>query len=141
MYKKFVFKLDTKSIKLNLNHFDYKKITLKFIGIYNKIKFNSKVIIILKNNFIEKINIVELDIDESCYDEYSNYNFHSIYKSPIDLSLSSCFSNVYNEEIYNQVMKFIKNIKLVVEKNKLTSIIFSLKKTNIKKIKIKGKIN
>lgn len=38
-------------------------------------------------------------------------------------------------------MKFIKNIKFVIGNGKLSSIIFTLEKTNIKKIKAKGKIN
>ena len=34
-------------------------------------------------------------------------------------------------------MKFIKNIKFIVENNKLSSVIFCLEKTNIKKLKEK----
>lgn len=144
MSKKFKFKLEKKSVKLNLETLDIKKIVLKFIGVYGreKVSFNAKVNIKLNlndiQNLIEKLEIVELEVDK---DNYNNCSFkHNVYTLESLLSSSSS-SVVSDEEIYNHVMKFIKNIKFIVENNKLSSIVFSLEKTNIKKVKVKGKIN
>lgn len=141
MSKKFEFKLEKKSIKLNLETLDIKKIVLKFIGVYGreKVSFNAKVNIKLNfnniQNLIEKVEIVELEVNN-----YNNSSFkHNVYV--LESSSSSCSSSASDEEIYEQVMKFIKNIKFIVENNKLSSIVFSLKNTNIKKVKVKGKIN
>lgn len=144
MSKKIEFKLEKKkSVKLNLETYDIKKIMLKFIGVYGreKTRFNAKVNIKLNynniKNLIEKVEIVELEVDK---DNYNNCLFkHHIYT--LESSSSSCSSIASDEEIYNHVMKFIKNIKFIVENNKLSSIVFSLEKTNIKKVKVKGKIN
>lgn len=142
MSKKFEFKLEKKSIKLNLETTDIKKITLKFIGIYGKkkVNFNAKVNIKLNstniNKLIEMVEIVELNVNN--YDDDNSFK-HNVYT--LDVSSSSSCSAVDDDEIYNQVMKFIKNIKFIAENNKLSSIIFTLEKTNIKKIKVKGKIN
>jgi hypothetical protein len=147
--KKFEFKLSKKSIKLNLEIYDVKKITLKFIGVYGKekINFNAKVNIKLNpnniNKLIEKVEIVELEVNN--HNNHNDYNLfkHNIYTldtSSSSSSSSSC-SSVSDEEIYNQVKKFVKNIKFIGENNKLSSMIFTLEKTNIKKIKLKGKIN
>ena len=143
MSKKFEFKLEKKSVKLNLETSDIKKMVLKFIGVYGreKITFNAKVNIKLNsnniNNLIEKVEIVELEID--------NYNNNSLKRNVYTLDCSSSTSSsqsiASDEEIYDQVMKFIKNIKFIVDNNKLSSIVFSLEKTNINKVKVKGKIN
>lgn len=145
--KKFEFKLSKKSIKLNLEIYDVKKITLKFIGEYGKekIKFNAKVNIKLNpnniNKLIEKVEIVELEVNNH-NNHNDDYLFkHNIYTLDTSSSSSSSCSSVSDEEIYNQVKKFVKNIKFIGENNKLASMIFSLEKTNIKKIKLKGKIN
>lgn len=140
MSNKFEFKLEKKSVNINLETSDIKKIALKFIGIYGKerIAFNGKVNIKLNSNniknLIEKVKIVELEIDN-----YNNNSLkHNVYT--LESSSSSC-SVTSDEEIYNQVMKFIKNIKFITENNKLSSVVFTLEKTNIKKVKGKGKIN
>lgn len=141
MSKKFEFKLEKKSIKLNLETSDIKLIVLKFIGVYGREKttFNAKVNIKLNSNniknLIEKVEIVELEVDN-----YNNNNSfkHNVYTLESSSSSSSVASD---EEIYDQVMKFIKNIKFIAENNKLSSVVFSLEKTNIKKVKVKGKIN
>jgi len=143
MSKKFEFKLEKKSVKLNLDISNIKKIVLKFIGIYGreKITFSAKVNIKLNsnniNNLIEKVEIVELEVD--------NYNDNSLKRNIYTLSSSSSTSSsqsiASDDEIYDQVMKFIKNIKFIAENNKLSSIVFSLEKTNINKVKVKGKIN
>jgi hypothetical protein len=145
MFKKFEFKLEKKSVKLNLETSNVKKIVLKFIGVYGreKITFSTKVNIKLNsnninniNNLIEKVEIVELDVD--------NYNNNSLKRNVYTLDSSSSTSSqsvASDEEIYDQVMKFIKNIKFIADNNKLSSVVFSLEKTNIKKVKVKGKIN
>jgi hypothetical protein len=142
MSKKFEFKLSKKSIKLNLEIYDVKKITLKFIGIYGreKINFNAKVNIKLNLNniekLIEKVEIVELEINNHNDDNLFKHNIYTL-----GTSSSSSSSSVSDEEIYNQVKIFVKNIKFISENKKLLSMIFTLEKTNIKKIKLKGKIN
>ena len=143
MSKKFEFKLEKKSVKLNLETSNIKKIVLKFIGVYGreKIIFSTKVNIKLNsnniNNLIERIEIVELEVDK--YND--NSLKHNIYTLDSSSSTSSSYSIITEEEIYDQVMKFIKNIKFIAENNKLSSIVFSLEKTNINKVKVKGKIN
>ena len=144
MSKRFEFKLEKKkSVKLNLETYNIEKIVLKFIGVYGREKttFNAKVNIKFNfnniKNLIKKVEIVELEVDK---DNYSNSSFkHNIYT--LESSSSSCSSIALDEEIYNHVQKFIKNIKFIVKNNKLSSIVFSLEKTNIKKLKVKGKIN
>lgn len=156
MSKKFEFKLSKKSIKLNLEISSIKKITLKFVGIYGneKIKFNSRVNVKfnLSTQKIKKINIVELEFDkfdkfdkfskcDKYNDEtYSDYSWRSIYLLPNDSCDSSSHSSIVDNEIYEHVLQFIKNIKLVINENKISSLIFNVKNTNIKKMKIKGKI-
>ena len=132
---KFEFKLEKKSVKLNLKISDIKKIVLKFIGVYGREKttFTAKVNIKLNfngiQNLIETVEIVELEVNK---DNDDNCSFkHNIYT--LESSSSSCSFIASDEEIYNHVMKFIKNIKFIVENNKLSSIVFSLEKTNIKK--------
>lgn len=141
MTKKFKFTLEKKNaVKLNLETPNIKKISLKFIGVYNnkKVKFSSGINIKFnKKNLIENVDIIELNVDRTFYNNITNYK--NIYTLCLDSS-SSLNSNNLEDEIYTQVTKFIKNIKLVSENNNLKSIIFNLKNTNINKIKIKGKI-
>jgi len=138
-----MFKLEKKSLKINLETSDINKIVLKFIGVYGKEKtiFNTKVNIKLNsnninniNNLIKKVEIIELNVNNYNYNYLLKHNIYTLENSSSSSSIAS------DGEIYNQVMKFIKNIKFIAENNKL-SCVFSLKKTNIKKVKVKGKIN
>ena len=146
MSKKFEFKLEKKSVKLNLKIFDIKKITLKLIGIYGgkQINFNAKVNIKLNSdidNLINKVEIVEIDVYNSLNDDCS-FCSNNIYNLSSDSSTSSSSSmSDRDEKIYKQVNKFIKNIKFITNNGKLTNIVFSLKKTNIKKLKVSGKLS
>lgn len=145
MSKKFEFKLTNKSVKLNLKSFEIKKLVLKFIGIYGtkKIKFYAKINIRFNtyniNNAIKNINIEELKIDDIQDEKISKCKYNDFYVlcSASSSSDSSCISS---SEIYNNILLFIKNIKLYMNDNKLESVIFTLKNTNIKKTKVKGKI-
>lgn len=151
MSKKFEFKLTNKSVKLNLKSLEIKKLVLKFIGIYGtkKIKFYAKINIIFNTgningtNAIKNINIEELKIDD-IPDEINSkcgYNdFYVLHSLSLESSSSSDSSCISSSEIYNNILLFIKNIKLSMNDNKLESVNFSLKNTNIKKIKVKGKI-
>lgn len=149
MSSRFEFKLKkNKETNLNLNNIsnDLKKITMKFIGLYgnSKTKFSSKVVIELDNknkNLIKSVNIEELEVNESC-DHHSDYVFQNVYTlcEYSTYSSSSC-SSVSSKDVYDEVMKFLKGIKLITNNNKLSGITFSLKNSQIKKIKVKGKLN
>lgn len=144
MSKSFEFKLKKKSVKLNLETKNFNKITLKFCGIYgcDKTVFTAKVCIKLdpKNTkkIIKSVDIVDIEVNKCEYDELSHYSYRDIYRLPIDTSSSS---SICDDVIYDEVMCFIKNIKFLIENNKLCSMIFTLKNTDIRKIKVKGKIN
>ena len=57
-------------------------------------------------------------------------------------SSSSCSSqDKLYQRIYDELMCFLKNIKLQMNGTKCESMTFCLNKTNINKMKIKGKIN
>lgn len=148
MSKKFEFKLTNKSVKLNLKSFKIKKLVLKFIGIYGnkKIKFYAKINIRFNidtnniNNAIKNINIEELKIDDTQDEKISKCKYNDFYVLCSSSSSSSDSSCISSSEIYNNILLFIKNIKLSMNDNKLESVIFTLKNTNIKKIKVKGKI-
>jgi hypothetical protein len=148
MSKKFEFKLTNKSVKLNLKSFEMKKLVLKFIGIHGtkKTKFYAKINIRFNsdinniNNAIKNINIEELKIDDIQDEKISKCKYNYFYVLCSSSSSSSDSSCISSSEIYNNIMLFIKNIKLSMNDNKLESVIFSLKNTNIKKIKVKGKI-
>lgn len=148
MHKKFEFKLKNKKIKLNFKSAKIDKILMKFVGIYGnkKIDFKAKINIKFKNNLnevnpIKKIKIEELKID-NLYDEKNSKCNYSDFYNFSSSSSSSSSSNDNSSKIYNDVLLFIKNIKLLIntENNNLEAIIFSLANTNIKKIKVKGKI-
>lgn len=141
MSKKFVFKLQNKSVQLDLLSSDIKKITLKFIGFYKKkIRFNAKVYIKLNpcnvNKLIEKVEIIELEINKND-DNSFKYNIYTL----DCFSSSSSLSSVSDDKIYNQVIKFIKNIKFIIKDQQLTRMVFTLEKTDITKIKAKGIIH
>lgn len=150
MSKKFKFKLQSKRAKLNLKSNEVKKIVLKFIGIYGskKIKFYTKISIKLNcianilngMDVVKNINIEELKIDEALNEKNSECRYNNYYTLCTSSDSSSDSSCISSSEIYNSVMSFIKNIKFTASKNKLENAIFSLKNTNIKKIKVKGKI-
>lgn len=141
MSKNFEFELKKNGVKLNMKNLNFRKIKLKFVGTYGSQKtvFNAKVCITLNpDNFkklIKNISIDDIHIKKSIYDEYSSIS--NIYCLPVDQSSSTC---TYDEEIYDEVMSFIKNIKFIIDNDKLTHMIFSLKNSNIKKIKLKGKL-
>lgn len=140
MSKKFEFKLEKKSVKLNVDT-KVKKLVLKFIGLYGnkKTKFSAGVSVKFdEDEKIKKINISDLDVN-NCSDEHSknkHLTSYLIYSS--SSSSSSCYSNT---NIYDEIKSFINSIKFVSDNEKLSSVIFSLKNTNIRKIKVKGKLN
>lgn len=144
MSKKFKFKLEKKSVKLNIRSI-VEKLTLKFIGLYGnkKIKFTTSVSIKFdQSGKIKKINISELDTDIFSDNNSKNKYLKSYLLCPSNSSNSSSSSSCsYSSNIYNEIKSFINNIKIISDNEKLSSIIFSLKNTNIKKIKVKGKLN
>lgn len=139
-----------KDIKINIEPLKLKKIILKIKGInkineifvaYITIKFE------IKHNkiVVKKINISKLEIENSS-DDFSYIKYRNIYKINISNSSSSSSSssslkNANLTNIYNNLIKFTKNIKLSTDDNKVNGLFFSLKNTNIKKMKLRGKIN
>ena len=152
MHSRFEFKLKknkTTNLKLGKVSNDLKKITMKFVGLYSKskVKFSSKVVIHLdsKNkNLIKSVTIEELDVKDSS-DHHTGCEFNNVYTlySSSSSSSSSCSSSSSNssDDVYDEVMKFLKHIKLTTENNNLTGIIFSLADSKIMKIKVKGKLS
>jgi hypothetical protein len=140
MLKKFKFKLEKKSVKLKVEKI-VKKLTLKFIGLYGnkKMKFTSCVSIkFKKDGKIKKIYITDLDVNDCSSDQSKNEHMKSYL---ICSSKSSTSSYSSHSNIYDEIKSFINGIKFLSIDNKLSSIIFSLKNTNIRKIKVKGKLN
>jgi hypothetical protein len=147
----FKFKLNKdKNVKLNIEHFNLNKLKLKVRGISKQNKKFSAYITIKFNDVsnkivVEKINISHLEIENSS-EENSYLQYRSIYK-PFHLPSSSCSSSsssssssCENEELYRQLKTFTKNIKLLTKNNKVDYILFSLHDTNIKKMKLRGKL-
>lgn len=145
----FKFKLNKdKNVKLNIEHFNLNKLKLKVRGINKQNNKFSAYITIKFNNVsnkivVEKINISHLEIENSS-EENSYLQYRSIYK-PFHLpssssSCSSSSSSCENDEIYKQLKIFAKNIKLFTKNNKVEYILFSLHDTNIKKMKLRGKL-
>ena len=141
-----------KDYTLNIEEIKIENIILKIKGKNNKGEiFNANIIISFSNKSnkikIKKINISKLEIeyssDDNSFDEYRNiYTEHFQNILSYSSSLSSYNNNDKNmKEIYNQLVIFIKNIKLSIENYKVNSIHFTLKNTNIKKIKLRGKVN
>ena len=148
----FKFKISRdKNVKLNIEHFNLNYLKLKVKGINKqKNKFNAQITIKFKNVsntiVVEKINISKIEIENSS-EENSYLQYRSIYK-PFHLPSSSSCSSSYsssssceNEELYKQLKIFAKNIKLLTKNNKVDYLLFSLQETNIKKMKLRGKIN
>lgn len=148
----FKFKISRdKNVKLNIEHLNLNVLKLKVKGINKqKNKFNAYITIKFKNVsntiVVEKINISKLEIENSS-EENSYLEYRSIYK-PFHLpsssscsSSSSSSSSCENDELYKQLKIFAKNIKLLTKNNKVDYLLFSLHDTNIKKMKLRGKIN
>lgn len=146
MSTEFKFKLNKdKNVKLNIENFKLNLLKLKLKGITkHNLKFNAHITIKFNNVsnkiVVEKINISHLEIDNSSEDN-SYHQYRSIYKPFRLSSSSSSSSSCDNQELYNQLKIFSKNIKLLTINNKVDYILFSLHNTNIKKMKLRGKIN
>lgn len=144
----FKFKINKeKNIKLNIKQFNLSVLKLKVKGIdSNKNKFSAHITIKFNNVsnkiVVKKIIISQLEIEnsseENSYVQYRNIYTHNILSSS---SSSSSSSSCKNNKVYNQIYLFAKNIKLFTQNDKVDYMIFSLKNTNIKKMKIRGKIN
>ena len=150
---KFYLKLDKKNngiIRAN----GMKEITCKIKGIYSnkKIKFGAKIFISFKisNDKIEikEIVIKNLKIYEDLSDNY-NLRFNNFYKIDYPKFLSSSSSssssdlNIDERKIYNELNKFVRNMKISVIKGTrgfIQSLTMSLDETKFTKMKIKGKV-
>ncbi len=146
------FKIQIKSdIKLNIEPIKLNKLYLKLKAKNNKGEiYNANISISLnyKSNklIVEDINISKLELDNSSEDELSYNKYRNIYKDCFkSLSSSDSSSSSSSEEdlknMYKQLNKFAKNIKFNYENNKVNSIYFTLKDTNINKMKLRGKLN
>jgi len=144
MSKEFKIKIKN-NVKIKIESSKLEKMILKIKGkndkneifvAHIKIKFNNKLNILS----IKKINISKLEIENSL-DEFSYTKYRNIYNININ-SLMTYSSNDENiNDIYNQLIIFTKNIKLLIKNNKCNRLFLTLKNTNIKKIKLRGKIN
>jgi len=141
----FKFKINRdKNVELNIEDLNLNYLKLKVKGINKqKNKFNAQITIKFKNVsntiIVEKINISKI---ENSSEEDSCLQYHSIYK-PFHLPSSSCStssSSCENEELYKQLKIFAKNIKVLAKNNKVDYLLFSLQETNIKKMKLRGKL-
>ena len=145
MSKEFKIKLK-KDIKINIKQFKLEKMLLKIKGKNeNGEIFVANIIIKFqnKNNVItvKKINIKKLEIENSS-DELSCEKYGNIYCNINSLiSSSSSSQDEKTSEIYNQLIKFAKNIKLYTENDKVIGLYLTLKNTNIKKMKLRGLLN
>ncbi len=136
-------------IKLNIDSIKLNKLYLKIKGKNNKKEiFNANVTILLtvKSNkvVVEDTIISKLELDNSS-DELSYNKYRNIYNHSFESLLSSSSSSSSNEQelknIYKQISIFVENIKFYNENNKVNAIYFTLKNSNIKKMKLRGKLN
>lgn len=148
MSKEFKFKLEKNTIKLNPKTTNLKNLTLKLKGQYGKnkiifssyisIKFDTKDITLIKNIKVKKLDIIDSSEE---YSDTINYGIYNINIEDIFSSDEHECAKKYSSEIYDQLILFIKNIKIFEKNNKICLLIFNLKKTEINKMKIRGKIN
>ena len=130
-----------KNIKLNIEPLKLKKMLLKVKCKDDDKKIYTGVITILFESksdtiVIKKIYITKLELDDSS-DDYTYDRYHNVYT--LDNILSSS-SDDKTTDMYKQLKSFAKNIKLQSEHDKVNAIIFSLKNTDIVKMKLRGKI-
>jgi len=141
------FKLKIKSdAKLHIGTINFSKLILKIKGKTNRGEiFNANISILIKNKqgkmSIEKITISKLEI-ESSSDNLSLNEYRDIYN--INSSFDSCSSSSSSSDdlndLYEQLNIFAKNIKFSSD-NKGNYINFTLDNSNIKKMKLRGKLN
>ena len=151
MSKEFKIKIN-KDIRINIEPLKLKKIILKIKGKNEKNEiFNAHITIKFNNKSnkitVKKINISKLEIenssDEFSYLEYRNIynnNIHNLISSSSSSSSSSSCKDKNLTNIYNHLITFTKNIKLLTKNNKINGLFLSLKNSDIKKMKLRCKL-
>lgn len=153
---KFTIKLRHGKKKLNLMELNSKSIKIKFkiIGMYNGLKFKSTVSfkIQLSGSKVKVADLSISDLDlcdsykcdsslsflESCGNLYCMSDSHGSSKSSCSSSTDSYESVL--KKIHDCIKKFILSIKIGIGCGLIKELIFSLKKSKITKMNIKGYI-
>lgn len=150
MSKEFKLTVKKDSVKLNISSLNIKPTKLKKINLVIRGKnkfdqyFNAYVTIKFDNTStkikIKKINIKKLEI-ENLSDDNSYFDYKNIYNLDLDSSSSSSSENNVTQDVYDNLNLFVKSIVLSINNDVVNTITFTLKNTNIHKLKLKGKIH
>jgi hypothetical protein len=128
---------DVKKLSLSKLKSNSLKLKFKVKGLYKDNKFRGEVYLVIKleNGKLKIVDVSIYDLNVIDCKSSSEYIFNNVY--------TMTAYDVINDEnvtkkVYNYLKNLINNIQITTDKNLITSIVFDLRDSKIRKLNIKG---